>query len=178
MKDRLLKQAGREYSEKQRLVLMLFLAPVFLFLLPWLFIRLGAKIDQRLGWAPILSSPFNFVLGGLMITAGGLFAVWSNYSQLTLGRGTPVPLMATQMLIVQAPYTFCRNPMALGAILMYLGVAALFHSIGAAAVVLFFSAVLLVYIKRFEEKEMELRFGDEYLEYKRRTPFLIPRLKK
>ncbi len=57
MKDRLLKQASREYSEKQRMVLMLFLAPVFLFLLPWLFIQLGAKIDQRLGWAPILSAP-------------------------------------------------------------------------------------------------------------------------
>jgi protein-S-isoprenylcysteine O-methyltransferase Ste14 len=26
-----------------------------------------------------------------------------------------------------------------------------------------------------EEKELEQRFGLEYLEYKRRTPFLIPR---
>jgi protein-S-isoprenylcysteine O-methyltransferase Ste14 len=35
---------------------------------------------------------------------------------------------------------------------------------------------ILIYIKLIEEKELEDRFGSEYLEYKRRTPFLIPRL--
>jgi len=34
---------------------------------------------------------------------------------------------------------------------------------------------ILIYIKLFEEKELEERFGPEYLEYKRKTPFLIPR---
>ena len=33
---------------------------------------------------------------------------------------------------------------------------------------------LLVYIKRFEEREMALRFGQKYQEYKHKTPFLIP----
>jgi len=64
--------------------------------------------------------------------------------------------------------------MALGAIVMYLGVAILVGSIGAVALVLLGAALLLTYIKRVEEKEMEMRFGQEYLEYKRRTPFLIP----
>ena len=58
---------------------------------------------------------------------------------------------------------------------MYLGAAILFRSIGAVILVLLFAGLLLLYIKRVEEKEMELRFGDEYRSYKRQTPFLIPR---
>ena len=178
MKDKLLEQASHEYRPKQRTIAMLFLAPIFLFILPWLFIWLGARLDRWLQMAPVLDLPFNLILGLLLILPGWSLGMWANYSQLTIGRGTPVPLMATQKLIVQPPYTYCRNPMALGAFGMYLGVAILFHSIGAAIVVLLFAGLLLIYIKRVEEKEMEIRFGQEYLTYKRQTPFLIPRLGK
>jgi len=37
---------------------------------------------------------------------------------------------------------------------------------------------ILIYIKLIEEKELEGRFGSEYAEYKKRTPFLIPRFWK
>ena len=68
--------------------------------------------------------------------------------------------------------------MALAAVGMYLGVALLFQSIGAVILVLLFTAALLAYIKRGEEKEMAARFGPEYLAYKQRTPFLIPRIRR
>ena len=32
------------------------------------------------------------------------------------------------------------------------------------------------FLKYFEEVELELRFGESYLEYKKNVPFLIPRL--
>jgi protein-S-isoprenylcysteine O-methyltransferase Ste14 len=41
--------------------------------------------------------------------------------------------------------------------------------------VLLCAGLLLIYIKRVEEKEMEIRFDQNYLAYKRQTPFLIPR---
>jgi protein-S-isoprenylcysteine O-methyltransferase Ste14 len=175
MKDKLLEQASHEYSPKHRSIALLCLAPIFLFILPWLFIRLGARLDHWLHLPPVLDLPFNLILGLLLLLPSWFFGVWSVYSQFTIGRGTPVPLMATQKLIVQAPYTYCRNPMALGAFGMYLGVAILFHSIGAGIVVLLLAGLLLFYIKRVEEKEMEIRFGQEYLAYKQHTPFLIPR---
>jgi protein-S-isoprenylcysteine O-methyltransferase Ste14 len=178
MKHKLLEQASHEYSPKQRAVALLFLAPIFLLVLPYLFIQLGARLDQWLQWPPILHLPFNLILGWLLILPSWLFAMWSNHSQFTSGRGTPVPLMATQKLIVQPPYTYCRNPMAAGAIVMYLGTAILFRSIGAVIVVLVFAGLLLIYIKRVEEQEMEMRFGEEYLAYKQQTPFLIPRFRK
>lgn len=174
MKNKFLEQAKHEYSPKQRLIFLLPLAPIFLFLLPYLFVRLGSGIDHWLHWPQILPLPYNFILGGLLILPGGVFAMWSIYSQFTLGRGTPVPLVATQQLIIQPPYTYCRNPMALGTILVYLGAAVLFHSPGGVVVVLLFSGLLLFYIKRVEEKEMVLRFGSPYLAYKKSTPFIIP----
>jgi protein-S-isoprenylcysteine O-methyltransferase Ste14 len=175
MKDRFLKQAAREYNPRQRLVALSVEAVFFIVILPFALIALGSWIDQWLRWPRLTYQPINLVLGGLFIVAGWLFAMWSIYVQFTLGRGTPVPLMATQKLIVQPPYAYCRNPMALGAIVLYLGVAILFGSLGAAVLVLLGAAWLLTYIKRVEEKEMEMRFGQEYLEYKRQTPFLIPR---
>lgn len=176
MKNKLLEQTQRAYGERQRLVALAVLAPVFLVLLPFALITLGSSIDQWLGWLPILYVPVNYLLGGLLIVAGWVLAIWTIYVQFTLGRGTPVPLMATQKLIVKPPYSYCRNPMALGAIVMYLGVAILYGSVGAVALVLLGAAGLVTYIKRVEEKEMETRFGQEYIEYKRRTPFLIPHL--
>lgn len=151
---------------------------MFLLALPALFLWLGGKVDAWLQLPRLLPAPANLVLGVLLILPGLMLALWSIYSQFTLGRGTPVPLMPTQVLIVQPPFTYCRNPMALGTFLMYWGVAALFRSIGAALVVLLFALALLIYIKRVEEKELEARFGQAYLDYKQRTPFLFPRFKR
>jgi protein-S-isoprenylcysteine O-methyltransferase Ste14 len=175
MKDKLLKQAKHEFSPKQRLVALFVLAPFFLIVLPIILITLGSRIDQWLQWSPILHKPFNLILGWLLIVLGWIFGIWSIYIQFTLGRGTPVPLMATQKLIIRPPYSYCRNPMALGAIVMYLGVAILFGSMGAVVLELLGAGLLLTYIKRIEEREMEIRFGQEYLAYKQQTSFLIPR---
>jgi len=178
MKDKLLEQAKHEFSPKQRFIALLVLVPIFLILLPFLLITLGSKIDQGLHWSPGVYEPFNLILGWLFIVAGWLFGNWSIYIQFTLGRGTPVPLMATQQLIIRPPYSYCRNPMALGAIVMYLGVAIVFGSLGSGVLVLLGAGLLLTYIKRIEEREMEIRFGQEYLNYKKQTPFLIPRFWK
>src|SRR5512136_2739722 len=174
MKDKLLKLTQHEYSPTQRLNLLFFAGILFLVLIPAALISASSPLDRALHLPKLVYEPVNGLLGLLFILPGLLFGLWSNYVQFTIGRGTPVPLMATQKLIVQPPYTCCRNPMALGAIVMYLGVAVVFGSMGAAALVLLGATVLLTYIKCVEEKEMELRFGQEYLEYRQRTPFLIP----
>ena len=68
--------------------------------------------------------------------------------------------------------------MTLGTDLFYLGVAIWLGSLSAIGLGLVYPVGILIYIKLIEEKELEERFGSEYLDYKKRTPFLIPRLSK
>ncbi len=175
MKEKLLQQAKHEYGAGQRLAALVVEGVLFLGILPWAILYFSDLLDRQLGWPRLVFGFVNILLGCGLIAAGLLFAWWSIYVQFTIGRGTPVPVMATQKLIVQKPYSYCRNPMALGAIVAYLGVGTLIGSISAVLLVLAWSAILLAYIKLLEEKEMETRFGEAYREYRRGTPFIIPR---
>lgn len=175
MRERFLHQTKREYSPGQRLALLAVASLFFVLLLPYLLATQGPRLDGALGIAHLTLGPIGLVLGVVMILAGWLLAVWTIYVQFTLGRGTPVPVMATQELLIGPPFTYCRNPMTLGAIILYLGVSVVIGSVSAAGLVLVAATLLLRYIHRFEEWEMEQRFGQAYLEYRQRTPFLIPR---
>jgi protein-S-isoprenylcysteine O-methyltransferase Ste14 len=86
-----------------------------------------------------------------------------------IGQGTPMPLMATQNLVVEKPYSYCRNPLFFGVINLFFGISILFGSISSLVMVLAFSVIILLFTRFVEEKELEKRFGDEYLAYKRTT---------
>lgn len=177
MKERFLKQAAREYSPGKRTIGLMIEGVFFLGILPAALVYFSTQLDQRFGLPHFTYGMVNVILGCIFIGSGFLLGWWANYVQFTVGRGTPVPLMATQQLIVQRPYSYCRNPMALGAIVAYLGVAILIGSISAVVLVGMGAVLLLLYIKLLEEKEMELRFGDAYQEYRKHTPFILPRLR-
>lgn len=83
-------------------------------------------------------------------------------------------MMATQKLLIDGPCKHGCNPMGFGAICMYLGMAIIVGSISSIIVVIFFLILLILCIKKIEEKEMEIRFGQEYVDYKKNTPFMIP----
>jgi protein-S-isoprenylcysteine O-methyltransferase Ste14 len=176
MKDKFLKQTTREFSPGKRIMALMVEGVFFLGVLPGTLVHFSPLLDHQLKLPSLAFGVINTVSGCGLIAGGILLAWWSIYVQFTIGRGTPVPVMATQQLIVQKPYSYCRNPMALGAIVLYLGVAILIGSISAAGSVLIFAVVLLTYIKFGEEREMELRFGEAYREYRKRTPFIIPRI--
>ena len=178
MKEKLLEQAKREYSPGKRIVALMIEGVFFLGILPGALVYFFPLLDRQLGLPSLAFGVINIVLGCGFVVAGFPLGWWAVYVQFTVGRGTPVPIMATQQLIIQKPYSYCRNPMALGAIVAYLGVAILIGSISAVVLVLTLTVLLLVYIKFLEEKEMELRFGDAYQAYRRQTPFIIPRFRQ
>ena len=144
------------------------LFPALLFLIPKFY------LDRWLGLPTFLTPVVRFILGGSFITLGSIFILWSIRAQKEIGKGTPMPLMATQKLVIQKPYSYSRNPMFFGVINLFIGISILFNSISSLVMVLLFSVTLLMFTKFFEEKELELRFGDEYLAYKKDTPFFIP----
>ncbi|MGD2252934.1 MAG: isoprenylcysteine carboxylmethyltransferase family protein [Anaerolineales bacterium] len=170
------KWAEREYSLPLRIFASLLAGLLFAFLFPYVLARVAPVADRKLGLPSIGYGTATWIAGGILLLIGLIYALWSILAQLFRARGTPLPMMATQKLLVSGPFRQCRNPMTFGTILLYLGIGIIAGSITAVAAVLLFAALLVLYIKAIEEKELEARFGEEYQAYKKQTPFLIPRL--
>jgi protein-S-isoprenylcysteine O-methyltransferase Ste14 len=170
------KWAQREHSGARRIATTLLAAPVFLGLLPFLVAGVGPRLDRRLGLPSLRSGQVNRVIGGLLTVLGFSLGFWSVVTQLTRGRGTPLPVMPTQELLTKGPFRYCRNPMTLGTILAYLGIAVTVGTIAGTVLVLGLAGSLLVYLKRLEEGELAERFGEAYSAYRRDVPFIIPGL--
>jgi|GEM_PF-182892 len=170
------KWAQREHSAARRIAITLLAGPVFLGLLPFLVAGVGPRLDRRLGLPSLRIGRVNRVVGGLLTVLGFSLGFWSVVAQLTRGRGTPLPVMPTQELLTEGPFRYCRNPMTLGAILAYLGIAVAVGTIAGTAFVFGLAGSLLVYLKRLEEGELAERFGEAYLAYRREVRFIIPRL--
>lgn len=144
-------------------------------LLPFFVVKAGRAIDRKLGMPEADAGPLRRAVGALLLAVGSLFGLWSVVTQLTRGRGSPVPALPTQELLAEGPFAAARNPMTFGTILIYLGLVVVAGTLGGAAVVAVLCTLLLLYIKLVEEKELAERFGNAYLRYRSRTPFLIPR---
>lgn len=168
--------AQREHSDVSKAAVTLLAGVVVLGLLPYLVVVIGPRLDRILDLPSLELGVLSYVVGGLLVILGLTFGVWSVASQLTRGRGTPVPLMPTRELLTGGPYRYCRNPMTLGAILAYLGFGAGAGTIMGIALALCFAALLVLYLKLLEERELAERFGEAYLAYRGSVPFIIPRL--
>ena len=77
--------------------------------------------------------------------------------------------------MTEGPFRYCRNPMTLGTILAYLGLAVVAGTTAGTVLVVSLAASLPVYLTRLEEGELAERFGEAYLAYRRETPFIVPR---
>lgn len=170
------KWAKKEYSEGTRLTVLLPAGIVFVILIPYVLLFVSPSLDARLGLDRLNPGPASFIIGAIFVVMGLFVALWSILIQFSLGRGTPLPMMPTQRLITTGPFQYCRNPMTLGTILAYLGLSIATATIVGLILVAAFAALLLVYLKRMEEKELAERFGEEYLAYRRDVPFIIPRM--
>lgn len=113
---------------------------------------------QLLGWTTVVASSF-------MISHSDLFGLRQVYDHLR-GRAEPVPSFTTRYL-----YHFVRHPLQLGVLL---GVWATPHM---SVSHLFLSALLTCYIMiglALEERDLVATLGEDYAEYRRRVPMLIP----
>ena len=170
--------AQKEHSTRAQVLALLPAGIVLFLLLPYWLLVICPSLDRMLGWAPASPTPITIVTGAVLLAVGLPFGFWSVYVELTKGEGTPLPMLPTRKLLITGPFRYCRNPMALGTILAYLGLAIARATPGGIFSVILLGGLLLIYDKRVEERELEERFGEPYLQYKREVPFIIPRLSK
>lgn len=119
--------------------------------------------------------PIAFIIPAPVSYAGAVFVVLGIAVACTAAwrfrkAGTPVmPFEPSTALVTGGMYNYTRNPMYLGMVLLLIGVAVLFGSLGAWLPVPFFIWVIQANFIRGEERFLESIFGEQYLEYKRRV---------
>lgn len=172
--DKFLKWQNQEHSNKNWILTLLLGALIFPITIPVLLVVVLPRVDDYFGIGSFFYGSANIIIGAIAIVIGGIVAIWTVMIQITLASGTPFPMLPTKKLLIVGPFKYCRNPMTLGTVLAYGGIAVLVGSFTASLAVVLFAAFLIGYLKVIEEKELQLRFGDEYLEYKKKTPFIIP----
>jgi protein-S-isoprenylcysteine O-methyltransferase Ste14 len=129
-------------------------------------------------FAPQLIGPDRLLFWPGLVAAGlGLaLAVWTVTLFTRFGRGTPAPWDPPQKLVTRGPYLYVRNPMIIGVLFMLLAETLLFQSWPIFFWMVFFFLINSLYFPLFEERSLEIRFGMDYLEYKKHVPRWIPRL--
>jgi protein-S-isoprenylcysteine O-methyltransferase Ste14 len=132
--------------------------------------------DELVGLEPLPLKTYLFVLGIILVLPGFYFLGATNKLLRSLGSGTNAFIL-TKRIVADDIYKRTRNPMSLGFYLLALGTGFITGSTFVTlVVVLGLIPSHILFIKYFEEKELELRFGESYLEYKKQVPFLIPRI--
>ncbi|MEO8356289.1 MAG: methyltransferase [Chloroflexota bacterium] len=135
------------------------------------------RFDALLGLPSLPFKPFMIALGIILAIPGLYFLGITNKLLRSLGSGTNAFIL-TKNIVADDIYKRTRNPMSLG---FYLFALALGFAASSIFVLLAVSLGLIpahiFFLKYFEEVELELRFGESYLEYKETVPFLIPKLR-
>jgi protein-S-isoprenylcysteine O-methyltransferase Ste14 len=113
-------------------------------------------------------------ISAFVAIAGLSLSVWSIVYMKRVGKGNPFDAMGhevaprTKRLMTDGPYRFSRNPMLSGTYLYYFGVVLALWNWRALLVFAVVAGLMMLQV-RSEEKRLEADFGEEYLEYKKRT---------
>lgn len=86
------------------------------------------------------------------------------------GGGSPVPIDPAARLISQGPYQYTRNPMYLSHFVLVLGEFLLFGYLTLLMYLLFLIAGLHLFVKYWEEPDLESRLGSSYTRYLTKVP--------
>jgi protein-S-isoprenylcysteine O-methyltransferase Ste14 len=94
------------------------------------------------------------------------------------GRGTPLPMDAPRQLVTSGLFSFMRNPIMAGELLVIWAVALYIASLGVVLYAAAISALAHLSAVYVEEPELRRRFGERYDDYCRTVPRWLPRLRR
>jgi protein-S-isoprenylcysteine O-methyltransferase Ste14 len=115
---------------------------------------LPRDLTRMLGWP--------LIVGGLLI--GSL-----SFREMKRAGTNVDPREPTTAIVTEGPYRFTRNPLYLCLTLVYAGISALANALWAILLLPLVLAVMRRGVIEREERYLERKFGDEYLNYKARV---------
>lgn len=142
---------------------------------PWPPVLLVAAIIASVGlsrllplsWPGVDDAPARIV--GLAIGALGLVLIVASILTLRRHETTVLPDKAATALVTTGPYRFFRNPIYLGDVMMLFGLAELTKNVWFVIAAALFAVLVTPLQILPEERHLEARFGDAYLDYKKRA---------
>ncbi|MBA3918494.1 MAG: hypothetical protein C0516_07900 [Gemmatimonas sp.] len=140
--------------------------------------RIGQVLFKNRGWLPV---PFLAV--PLLVPGAQTVTSWSvGLGLVALGEAIRTAGVAAagtvtrrrsrdvQRLVTYGAFAWCRNPLYVGNFLAWMGFTVVSGVYWFLPVALIVFAVEYTFIVRYEEGVLESIFGQEYLDYKKRTP--------
>ena len=123
-------------------------------------------IQQKISIADALFQSLTIKIVGIVLLIIALFFLVRSLRQFFQSKNTLILIRPASSLQTNGIYSISRNPMYVGLAIVYLGISCF---IGNWWNIILFPFLLLVvqeYIIKPEEKYLERRFGQDYLDYK------------
>ena len=173
--DLFLSFTKKQYSNSYKIIALIPGSIVFLVISPLFLFLFSRYLNQfsPLHWPRTLeiSVAITAIIVAITIMTWGTFSLWIQ------GKGTPAPIAPTSVMVKTGAYKCCRNPIELGTDLYFLALGTWLDTLTTGILCMTFGMMLgYGYIKIIEERELKLRFGKEYDNYRTATPLFLPRL--
>ncbi len=115
----------------------------------------------------LFSATFFPYVGFAMIILGSLLIYWSQATSARVQKQTG--LNRTEKDFERGPYKYSRNPTHIGLTIMTLGLAIILNSFFTFVFLLIASIITKLIFLREEEKLLEKKYGQVYLDYKKKV---------
>ncbi|MBN1368594.1 MAG: isoprenylcysteine carboxylmethyltransferase family protein [Dehalococcoidales bacterium] len=140
---------------------------LMIFISPW--------VNHQLALDLSIPTPVRLSIGIILLVIGVPMVIWT-IVRFFRARGTPIPFVPPPGFIIDGLYRIVRNPMHLGWALVLVGLGVLQQSFALLIIMVpFFIVAHIIYYKFVEEKELEKKFGQAYLDYKKRVGMFLPK---
>jgi protein-S-isoprenylcysteine O-methyltransferase Ste14 len=174
VRGRLARPASTRYNLAKTLTQSLTMWAIFFGLLPAVLYAFESRVG--LGRFRFASRLWRAV-GVTMFVLGWALAWTSAVYMVAHGAGTPLPADATRRLVVRGPYRYVRNPMAMGSFAQGIAVGLYLGSPLVTAYALAGTVGWDLFVRPWEEYDLEQRFGEPYARYREAVRCWVPRLR-
>jgi protein-S-isoprenylcysteine O-methyltransferase Ste14 len=135
-------------------------------------------IQTGLDWRGLVI-PIPRSLGFALVRITAIITAITVVNLAIRGLGAPWAIALSRRLATSWLYAWTRNPMVLALLACLIAVGLWLQStLFVVWVLALVAPAQIMYLKLYEERELEIRFGEAYREYKAKTSFLWPRKSK
>jgi protein-S-isoprenylcysteine O-methyltransferase Ste14 len=132
------------------------------------FFLVGMGLERYRRLPRLLSVGLGRTLGALLVLSWLVLTMWSFRRFWAFGTSV-IPVRPTTALVMEGPYRFTRNPMYLGLLMLYAGVACWFGLVWPLLLAPGLVWIVAAWVIGREERYLKRKFGQEYRQYRARV---------